>query len=80
MPIRFSGHGDLHYYKMWYATGSAVRLAYSEDGINWVEQGGDLSVLTNAHHPVVLYDAGGFGASIYYKIWYGTLLVNTTTR
>jgi hypothetical protein len=66
----FSSHGDSHYYKMWYATGSALRLAYSEDGINWLEQGGDLGVLTNAHHPVVLYDVSGFGGSIYYKIWY----------
>jgi hypothetical protein len=67
---QFSGHGDAHYYKMWYATGDAIRLAYSEDGITWVMQGGDLGVLTNAHHPVVLFDAGGFGGSIYYKIWY----------
>jgi hypothetical protein len=66
----FSGHGDLYYYKMWYATGSAVRLAYSNDGLTWVEQGGDLTALTNAHHPVVVYDAAGFGDGVYYKMWY----------
>jgi len=69
---KFSGHGDSYYYKMWYYTGSpSIRLAYSNDGINWVNEGGDLGVLTNAAHPVVLYDAGGFGGSgYYYKIWY----------
>lgn len=66
----FSGHGDFYYYKMWYATGSTVRLAYSNDGVNWVEQGGNLGVLTNAHHPVVLYNAAGFGEGVYYKMWY----------
>jgi len=68
---KFSGHGDSYYYKMWYSTGSAIRLAYSDDGIKWVLEGGDLGVLTNAVHPVVRYDAGGFGGSIYYyRIWY----------
>jgi hypothetical protein len=67
---KFSGHGDSHYYKMWYGTGSTLRLAYSDDGIIWVEEGGDLSVLTNPHHPVVAYDPSGFGGSVYYKIWY----------
>jgi hypothetical protein len=68
---KFSSHGDSYYYKMGYDTGSAVRLAYSDDGVNWVEQSvDDLGTLTNARHPVVLYDAGGFGEGIYYKIWY----------
>ena len=67
---KFSGHGASNYYKMWYGTGSTLRLAYSDDGINWNEQGGDLNTLTNPHHPVVVYDASGFGGSVYYKIWY----------
>jgi hypothetical protein len=67
---KFGGHGDSYYYKMWYATGIGIRLAFSDNGINWIEQDGELGVLTNAHHPVVLYDAGGFGEGIYYKIWY----------
>lgn len=34
-------------------------------------QGGDLGTLTNARHPVVLYDANGFGGgTYYYKMWY----------
>lgn len=67
----FSGHGDSYCYKMWYSNGSTVRLAYSNDGINWVDQGsGDLNTLTNPNHPVVLYDANGFGGGVYYKMWY----------
>lgn len=27
---QFSSHGDSYYYKMWYDTGSSVRLAYSK--------------------------------------------------
>lgn len=67
---KFNGHGDSYYYKMWYADGTGIRLAYSDDGVNWIEQNGQLSGLTNAHHPVVLYDAWGFGEGVYYKIWY----------
>ena len=67
---KFSSHGDAYYYKMWYSTGSTLRLAYSNDGKSWVEQDGDLSVLTNLNHPVVLFDVNGFGGGIYYKVWY----------
>jgi hypothetical protein len=67
---KFSSHGDSYYYKMWYATGSVVRVAYSDDGKTWVEEGSDLTVFTNAHHPVVLYNVDGFGGGVYYKMWY----------
>jgi hypothetical protein len=66
----FGGHGDSYHYKMWYSTGSTVRLAYSNDGKSWTEQGGDLTTLTAPNHPVVLYDAAGFGGGVYYKMWY----------
>lgn len=67
---QFSGHGASYYYKMWYSTGSALRLAYSNDGMNWVEPGGEVGSLMSPNHPCVLYDAGGFGEGVYYKIWY----------
>jgi hypothetical protein len=67
----FSHHGDTYYYKMWYSTGSTVKLAYSNDGVNWVAQSSsDLNTLTTPNHPVVIYSASGFGGGIYYKIWY----------
>jgi hypothetical protein len=67
----FSHHGDTYYYKMWYSTGSTVKLAYSNDGVNWVPQSSsDLSALTNPNHPVVIYSASGFGGGIYYNMWY----------
>ena len=69
----FSGHGDAYTYKMWYGTSSSqTGLAYSNDGITWNDQG---VVMTNGYHAQVIYDAGGFGGSVYYKMWYwsGTL-------
>ena len=73
----FSGHGDTYYYKMWYGimtnSGTGIGLAFSNEGINWVDYNGGalLPGLTNAHHCRVLYDRNGFGgSSIYYKMWY----------
>lgn len=76
---QFSGHGDSYYYKMWYATNNGIRLAYSNDGINWIEQNGELSSLTTPNHPTVLYDQDGFGEGIYYKIWYWTGIGNVAS-
>lgn len=68
---RFSSHGDLHYYKMWYDAGSAVGYAYSDDGINWTEVGHVSGLNAVAGHPVVVYDESGFGTGTYfYRIWY----------
>lgn len=61
------------YYKMWVGKGSALQFAYSDDGINWIAYNNyaSLSGLNNAHHAVLLYDAGGFGGGVYrYKVWY----------
>ena len=70
---KFGGHGEPYQYKMWYGdTGGpngTLKIAYSSDGINWSE--GDLTGLSGtASHPVVVYDANGFGEGIYYKMWY----------
>ncbi|MFQ5892144.1 MAG: hypothetical protein ACE5HW_05060, partial [Candidatus Methanofastidiosia archaeon] len=69
---KFSGNGDSYFYKMWYATSTGIRLAYSDDGISWTEYGtSDLGTLTNANHPFVIYDENGFGGtSVKYKIGY----------
>lgn len=67
---KFSGHGDAAYYKMWYNDGSGgIYMTQSTDGIVW-GSGNILNGLSSAYHPVVLYDANGFGGGIYYKIWY----------
>ncbi len=64
----FSGHGSAYLYKMWYGTSSGqTGLAYSNDGIVWTDQG---AVMTNGYHAQVIYDASGFGGSVYYKMWY----------
>lgn len=64
----FSGHGSAYLYKMWYGTSSSqTGLAYSNDGIFWTDQG---DVMTNGYHAQVIYDASGFGGSVYYKMWY----------
>lgn len=70
---KFSGHGAAYLYKMWYGdTGGpngTLKIAYSQDGINWSEQA--ISGLSGtASHPVVVYDVNGFSESIYYKMWY----------
>ena len=84
----FNGHGDVSYYKMWFATRSGgsygIAYAFSDDGINWTEYNNStpLSVLQiNANHPVVLYNSSGFGGgSFYYKIWYWTGTAGTTAN
>lgn len=57
-------------YQMWYelGSGSGIGLAYSEDGLSWANQG---TVLFAGRHPVVLYDAEGFGepGGYHYKMW-----------
>ncbi|MFC1959617.1 hypothetical protein ACFLYO_02795, partial [Chloroflexota bacterium] len=66
------------YYKMWFTFSPNLGLAYSEDGVTWVEYytepaTSDMALpgLTVPHHNRVLYDAGGFGGGAYtYKIWY----------
>lgn len=64
----FSGHGAAFPYKMWYGTSSGqTGLAYSNDGINWINPD---PVMTNGYHAQVIYDAGGFGGATYYKMWY----------
>ncbi len=70
----FSGHGATYTYKMWYggtiAPTSQTGLAYSNDGITWIDQG---VVMANGYHAQVIYDANGFGVPvpvIYYKMWY----------
>jgi len=67
---QFSGHGSAAKYKMWYGTsGGQVGLAYSDDGISWVDQG--LVSENIRYHCKVLYDSNGFGNSgFYYRIWY----------
>ncbi|HOE92464.1 MAG TPA: hypothetical protein PKY52_01325 [Methanofastidiosum sp.] len=67
---KFSGHGNAAYYKMWYNDGNGnIYLTESLDGISW---GANtlVSGLSSAQHPIVVYDANGFGSGIYYKIWY----------
>ncbi len=68
---KFSSHGTAYYYKMWYSTGSKIGLAYSDNGKSWTEVGELPTLSTNASHPWIVYDAGGFGGSgVFYKIWY----------
>ena len=57
------------YYKMWYQDTSGIGLAYSDDGINWVDIDEQVGV-DGYLHPDVIYDANGFGGTIYkYKLW-----------
>jgi hypothetical protein len=73
---QFSSHGDSAFYKMWFNTyiGGAysVRYAYSDNGTVWTEMPNPVNGLAlSSGHPLVKYDAGGFGNSGYfYKIWY----------
>ena len=76
---QFSGHGDSYYYKMWYSTANGIRLAYSDDGVNWIAQDGELSNLATPNHPWVLYDQDGFGEGVHYKIWYWSGISNVAT-
>ncbi|MFI4956249.1 MAG: hypothetical protein ACHQAX_03470 [Gammaproteobacteria bacterium] len=58
------------FYKMLYEGNNGIALAYSDDGITWTPH---LSVglSTTGAHPVVVYDAHGFGGgSIHYKLWF----------
>ncbi|HDI46576.1 MAG TPA: hypothetical protein ENF82_02085 [Candidatus Methanomethylia archaeon] len=61
------------YYKMWFDTHDGIAFAYSEDGKSWYVVG-KITGLTAAEqrHPVVLYDAGGFGGGAKYRIYYWT--------
>ncbi len=80
---RFSGHGTNAAYKMWFANGSGIAYAYSDDGYNWTEYNNStaLSGLSGSpNHPVVLYDSAGFGGgSYYYKMWYWDTSVGYNT-
>ena len=82
---QFNGHGIASYYKMWFASpdsgSGGIAFAYSDDGIIWTEYNNSLplsGLTAGASHPVVLYDAGGFGAGIFYKIWYWNPTVSYT--
>lgn len=69
-PNRFGDNSA--YYKMWYEGNNQIGLAYSEDGINWVDHSGSLTGLPAVGaHPDVIYNAGGFGGGAFlYKMWY----------
>jgi len=54
---------------MWYSSAAGIELAYSHDGITW-HQYGPVVGLASAHHAHVIYDRNGFGAGIYYKMWF----------
>jgi len=64
------------YYEMWVATGAGgagIQFAYSGDGVNWHEFNGGAALpglYSSGYHSFVLYDAGGFGTSYRYKVWY----------
>ena len=80
----FDGHGPSHAYKMYYDDGSNIRLAYSEDCVNWARFGSS-PVITGLRHPHVAYDPDHFGDAAggliqaafpetytvtpYYKLW-----------
>jgi hypothetical protein len=70
---QFSGHGDSHYYKMWFGSSSGIGYAYSNDGINWTAGANPVTgPVGGANHPLVEYDSNGFGQGVYYKLWYWT--------
>lgn len=76
----FSGHGDPVLYKMWTQgednlNRANIALSYSNDGINWtLKSAAVINDLTgHPSHPVVIYDANGFGGGPYfYQMWYWT--------
>ena len=75
---KFNGDGDATLYKMWHqgsgiSTGT-LALSTSDDGIHWTLKG-DTNLIAPSGltigHPVVLYDANGFGGGAYhYKMWF----------
>lgn len=74
---RFSGHGIAADYKMWFASPDSgvggIAMAYSDDGVSWTEYNSSLplsGLVPGANHPVVIYDADGFGGGMFYRIWY----------
>lgn len=69
-PNRFGN--DSAYYKMWYEDTNQIGLAYSDDGINWVDHSGEITGLPSVGaHPDVLYDPNHFGGGLYaYKMWF----------
>ncbi|KYK35609.1 MAG: hypothetical protein AYK18_03025 [Theionarchaea archaeon DG-70] len=72
--------GGTPYYKMWYSTGAGIALAYSEDGITWVQYGNVSGLMASAHHAHVIYDRYGFGGTaIRYKMWFWDTSVSIYT-
>ncbi len=73
---KFSGYGGSYYYKMWYGDTGATQwesVAYSDDGINWTNQGTLSGIAAGGYHAKLLFYPGGYsgtGGTYFYRIWY----------
>ena len=68
----FGGAGVSAPYKVWYQSETGIVHGYSFDGVEWFDAGNALGLVSSAAHPWVLYDVGGFGDGVFYKMWYWT--------